>query len=171
MYRLNTHLPFGALMTIILQGQHNRMVGGLVLPFTAITFPVQNPSPGTCSKGLKQILNTEATLISSSVPTLLGFSSPVTSGESRPLWVPQDPSLIFFTSNRLRLGAVRKAVEPRRGRVRDSWEELPHIRGQGRQLRGATPRPRSSGCTGAGDGEELLHIQGQEGPRHRVGHY
>lgn len=120
MYRLNTHLPFGALMTIILQGQHNRMVGGLVLPFTAITFPVQNPSPGTCSKGLKQILNTEATLISSSVPTLLGFSSPVTSGESRPLWVPQDPSLIFFTSNRLRLGAVRKAVEPRRGRVRET---------------------------------------------------
>lgn len=120
MYQLNTRLPFGALMTIILQGQHNRMVGGLVLPFTAITFPVQNPSPGTCSKGLKQILNTEATLISSSVPTLLGFSSPVTSGESRPLWVPQDSSLIFFTSNRLRLGAVRKAVEPKRGRVRET---------------------------------------------------
>ena len=29
-------------------------------------------------------------------------------------------------------------------------EELPHTRGQGRQLRGATPSPRSSGCAGAG---------------------
>ena len=29
-------------------------------------------------------------------------------------------------------------------------EELPHARGQGRRLRGATPPPRSSCCTGAG---------------------
>ena len=29
-------------------------------------------------------------------------------------------------------------------------EELPHARGQGRQPRGATPSPRSSGCVGAG---------------------
>ena len=29
-------------------------------------------------------------------------------------------------------------------------EELSHIRGQGQQPRGATPRPRSSGCMGAG---------------------
>ena len=120
MYWLNTRLPFGALMTIILQGQQNRVVGGLVLPFTAITFPVQNPSPGTCSKGIKQILNTEATLISSSVPTLLGSSSPVTSGESRPLWVPQDPSFIFFYQQQAETGAMRKAVEPRRGRNRET---------------------------------------------------
>ena len=29
-------------------------------------------------------------------------------------------------------------------------EEPPHARGQGRQPRGATPRPRSGGCAGAG---------------------
>ena len=29
-------------------------------------------------------------------------------------------------------------------------EELPHAGGQGQQLRGATPRPRSSGFAGAG---------------------
>ena len=35
--------------------------------------------------------------------------------------------------------------------VRDgSREELPNAQGQGRRPRGATPRPRSSGCMGAG---------------------
>ena len=29
-------------------------------------------------------------------------------------------------------------------------EELPPARGQGQRLRGATPRPRSGGCAGAG---------------------
>ena len=33
---------------------------------------------------------------------------------------PPGPLSHFFTSNRLRLGAVRKAVEPRRGRVRET---------------------------------------------------
>ena len=42
-------------------------------------------------------------------------------------------------------------------------EELPLTQGQGRQLRGATPRPRSSGFSEGR--EELLHVQGQEGRR------
>ena len=50
------------------------------------------------------------------------------------------------------------ATEHKRGR-----EELPHVRGQGQQLRGATPHPRSGSCVGTGGLEELLHVQGQEG--------
>ena len=46
------------------------------------------------------------------------------------------------------------------------WEKLPHVWGQGPRPRGATPRPRKGGCTGAGGQEELLHIQGQEGRPH-----
>ena len=34
--------------------------------------------------------------------------------------------------------------------MEESEEELPRIRGQGQQLVGATPRPRSGGCVGAG---------------------
>ena len=55
-------------------------------------------------------------------------------------------------------------------------EELPHTQGQGLQLRGATPCPRSSGCTGCrkaersnftfkvrrGGHEEILLVQGKE---------
>ena len=58
-----------------------------------------------------------------------------------------------------------------RAEVRQLWrtaqkhvqEELPLTQGQGRQLRGATPRPRSGGCAEdreggcAEDREELLH--------------
>ena len=40
-----------------------------------------------------------------------------------------------------------------------SQEELPHVQDQGWRLEGATPCPRSSGCTGAGEPRELLHVQ------------
>ena len=43
-----------------------------------------------------------------------------------------------------------------------SKEELPHVRGQGQWLKGATPGPRGSGWAGEGR-EELLHARGQEG--------
>ena len=46
---------------------------------------------------------------------------------------------------------------------RSGWDELPHARGQGRRLRGATPHPRRGSCTGTRGPRELLHIQGQEG--------
>ena len=42
-------------------------------------------------------------------------------------------------------------------------EELPHARGQGRRPRGATPHPRSGGCTGKGGLRAATHVQGQEG--------
>ena len=56
-----------------------------------------------------------------------------------------------------------------------SGEELPHVRGQGQKpggphaqgqgqrARGATPRPRSGGCTGAGRPKGATPRQGQEG--------
>ena len=47
-----------------------------------------------------------------------------------------------------RSGAAAESVRLRRRR--NGWEELPHVWSQGRQLGGATPRPRSSGCPGAG---------------------
>ena len=58
-----------------------------------------------------------------------------------------------------------------------SQEELPHVRGQGQQLGGATPRPRRGGCAGTGEprgatystfkvrrggSEEIPFIQGKE---------
>ena len=58
-----------------------------------------------------------------------------------------------------------------------SQEELPHVRGQGQQLGGATPRPRRGGCAGTGEprgatystfkvrrggSEEILLVQGKE---------
>ena len=58
-----------------------------------------------------------------------------------------------------------------------SREELPHVRGQGQKpggphaqgqgqrARGATPRPRSGGCTGAGGPKGATPRQGQEGQR------
>ena len=63
------------------------------------------------------------------------------------------------------------------------WKELPHARGQGRQPEGATPRPRSGGCTGTGgprgaiptlkvrkgSGEEISLIQGKEQWLHFAG--
>ena len=63
-------------------------------------------------------------------------------------------------------------------------EELPHAGGQELRPRGATPRPRSSGCTGAGEprgasystfkvrkgsGEEIPLIQGKRNPSKTVG--
>ena len=41
---------------------------------------------------------------------------------------------------------LSRLVSQKRGQ-----EELPHVRGQGRQPRGATARPRSGGCAGAGE--------------------
>ena len=49
---------------------------------------------------------------------------------------------------RLRSGAVAESA--RLQQDRNSQEELPHVQGQGRWLGGAMPRPRSSGCAGAG---------------------
>ena len=58
-----------------------------------------------------------------------------------------------------------------------SQEELPHVRGQGQQLGGATPRPRRGGCAGTGEprgatystfkvrrggSEEIPLVQGKE---------
>ena len=62
---------------------------------------------------------------------------------------------------RPRSGAVAKSARLQRHRngqeelpkskVRGGgWEELPRVQGQGRQPRGATPRPRSGGYEGAG---------------------
>ena len=42
-------------------------------------------------------------------------------------------------------------------------EELPHSRGQGRQLRGATPIQGVVAAREQEGPEELLHVQGQEG--------
>ena len=57
--------------------------------------------------------------------------------------------------------AGRSHLMPKvRGSVR---EELPRIRGQGRQPGGATPCPRSGGYAGAGGPKELFHVQGQDG--------
>ena len=61
---------------------------------------------------------------------------------------------------RLRSGAVPKSARPQSTGAAErsyplpedrggSWEQLPHTRGQGRRLGGATPHPRSSGCAGA----------------------
>ena len=44
-------------------------------------------------------------------------------------------------------------------------ENLPNAWGQGRWPGGATPPPRSGGFSGAGDLEELFHVQGQKGRR------
>ena len=46
-----------------------------------------------------------------------------------------------------------------------SQEELPHAQGQGRLPGGPTPHPRSQAARAQEGLEELLHIQGQEGPR------
>ena len=53
------------------------------------------------------------------------------------------------------------AVESARLRQhRSSQEELPHVRGQGQQLGGATPLPLMPEARGSGR-EELPHAQGQ----------
>ena len=73
-----------------------------------------------------------------------------------------------------RSGAVAKSA--RLQQCRNGREELPRVRGQGRQPGGATPRPhargqgpRPGGATPrprAQEGlEELSHIEGQEGQR------
>ena len=59
-------------------------------------------------------------------------------------------------------GAAAKRSYPT-SEVRGSGrEELPSVLGQGRRLGGATPCPRSSGCTGAGGPREAI-------PRSRSG--
>ena len=62
-----------------------------------------------------------------------------------------------------------------------SQEELPHIQGQGRRPRGATPHPKSGGCAGTGGlrgttphsrrggGEEIPLVQGKEQWLHFAG--
>ena len=59
-----------------------------------------------------------------------------------------------------------KGVSRRSHPMPEAWgssrEELPHTRGQGRRPRGATPRPRSSGCVGTGGPREAI-------PRSRSG--
>ena len=55
-----------------------------------------------------------------------------------------------------RSGAAAESTRLRRRR--NSGEELPHIRGQGRRPGGATPRPHAQG-QGSG-GEEQPHVQG-----------
>ena len=45
--------------------------------------------------------------------------------------------------------AARRSYPPSEARG-NSWEELPHTRGQGWWLRPGTPCPRSGGCKGAG---------------------
>ena len=97
--------------------------------------------------------------------------------EARPRGVtPRPRSGAAAESARLRwLRNGRKELP--KSKVRGSgWEELPHIRGQGRWLGGATPSPRSGGCEGTGGprgaiprstygrggGEEIPLIQGKE---------
>ena len=46
-------------------------------------------------------------------------------------------------------GVAERSYLPHEARA-GSQEELPHARGQGRWMRGATPRPRSGGCAGTG---------------------
>ena len=52
-----------------------------------------------------------------------------------------------------------------------SQEELPHFRGQGQWLRGATPHPRSGAAAALcwSSHEEIPHIQGKRNPRKMVG--
>ena len=65
------------------------------------------------------------------------------------------------------------AVEQRypTSKVRSSREGLPHVQGQGRRLRGATPCPRSAAAAErsypmskvrGGGHEEIPHVQGKE---------
>ena len=49
---------------------------------------------------------------------------------------------------RQRSGAATESARVRQ--CRNSREELPNLRGQGRWTGGATPRPRRGGCVGAG---------------------
>ena len=60
---------------------------------------------------------------------------------TRRTFVGKVMSLLFNMLSRL--------VSQKRGQ-----EELPHVRGQGQQPRGATPRPRSGGCAGAEEPRE-----------------
>ena len=59
-------------------------------------------------------------------------------------------------------GIVPAAENARLWRCRNGREELPHARGQGRWPGGATPRPRRSGCMGAGGPTGAIPRQGQE---------
>ena len=62
---------------------------------------------------------------------------------------------------RPRSGAAAKSA--RLLRCRNSREELPNDRGQGWQLRGATPPPRSSGCAGTGGPRGAIPLSRSEG--------
>ena len=62
---------------------------------------------------------------------------------------------------RLRVAAERSyPTSEDRG---SGWEELPHAQGQGWQLGGATPCPRSGGCMGAGGPREAIPHSRSEG--------
>lgn len=82
--------------------------------------------------GSVSALQTIATSMSSTVPDRFGCSILIYQGNKVYVLTISMP-LYFFHSSQF-----------------ESPYELPHARGQGWQLRGATPSPKSSGCTGAG---------------------
>ena len=59
-------------------------------------------------------------------------------------------------------GAVKRSYPTPKARA-SGHKELPHTRGQGRWLGGATPFQRAVAAWAQEGLEELLHIQGQEG--------
>ena len=64
---------------------------------------------------------------------------------------------------RLRSGAAAEWSYPVSEARGGGWKELPNTGGRGQWLGGATPRPRSGGCVGAGGPRGASPVEVQEG--------